>query len=330
MKYVLYWIDLSFCLFRLPAELFQDYFSMRMNKERKFSSYKTCLRSKSLIQKLSSEDTPFAAAFTCKNKVGKHCGSFFDDAREFRCFEETFGQQYPQRNTIFESNNFMDTYSKLSDALQHLRPNTDSMNVLSPHNRCISNAQKKSDICISKLEKQCKQSSIRGAKVIRMRMENVALLLKHDPEVKIIHYFRDPRGLELSRSKGMTGNKQTAMIKDAEFTCRKMRTDIQIRKQLEHTYPNNFMVLKYEDLAIDTIATAERIYQFLRMRIPTVLRDWLNASTQGSETHRAALSTAQRNGTAAAMRWRIELPAQTAQAIAGVCGDILEELGFEI
>ena len=161
-------------------------------------------------------------------------------------------------------------------------------------------------------------------------MRTVRALLERDPAIKIIHYFRDPRGLELSRSVGMSGNKNEAMIRDAQFTCHKMKQDIEERKALEGLYPHSFKVLRYEDLAMDTDKTAQDIYDFIGAPMPVEVRRWLKINThKKNANNHNRLGTSRKNSTATALRWRRQLNATTIQHITSLCEFVLTELGYD-
>ena len=53
--------------------------------------------------------------------------------------------------------------------------------------------------CVPILRSLCSQSSLRAAKTVRAQMMSMDALLAADPEVRVIHLLRDPRGVVSSR-----------------------------------------------------------------------------------------------------------------------------------
>jgi len=49
--------------------------------------------------------------------------------------------------------------------------------------------------CVQPLIEKCRQSDIVAVKVIRLHMSYVDQLLSGDPDLRLIHVVRDPRGL---------------------------------------------------------------------------------------------------------------------------------------
>ena len=121
------------------------------------------------------------------------------------------------------------------------------------------------------------------------------------------------------------------MIKDAEFSCHKMRQDIMERKELEEKYPNNFKVVKYEDLAMKTLQTAQSIYHFLNSSIPPEVTSWFNKSTNDVYLSvQDTMGTSRINSSSTAARWRARLSHKIAMAIVSTCRFVIDELGYTL
>ena len=184
----------TYTYFRLAVDTLQTRFNVEFEKESKFETYGKCLTNASnkkgtilsyLAQRVFFQ-MPFTPAYECKRFLNRICGEYFDSKRESNCFNKTCPSNgncqsnigYPQASDVHYTFNGADEYKAFTN-----------------HNHCIQEVEKISRQCVPLLKADCQTSSIRTAKLIRLRMENVANVLKQDPSVKVIHYFRDPRGL---------------------------------------------------------------------------------------------------------------------------------------
>ena len=266
--------------------------------------------------------------FSCKYKLNHHCGKYFDGWREYNCFTAIFGKQYPglrkrwpgMANTGFLSA----TDTRLLEEVKNSK-----RSYISQHNNCVEKAKKRSSKCLPPLKTKCTDSSIVAAKVIRLRMEGLQDLLLKEPHIKVIHYFRDPRGIENSRSAGMKRKKE-GMIKDAKLLCSRMLQDIQIRKKLEEKYPQSFMVLMYEDLANNPLREAERLYNFIGHKLLNQVKDWLELNTHSKArwADKKPLGTSRSNSSSTAIQWMTKLSLDTKLKLTQICKDVLVELGI--
>ena len=79
---------------------------------------------------------------------------------------------------------------------------------------------------------RCKSSQAVVQKVVRMSMAEADLLLSRDPDVKIIHLLRDPRGSLLSRMH-FSGYKGTGeMHSNHTYLCRRLMDDLKTSKNI--------------------------------------------------------------------------------------------------
>lgn len=198
------------------------------------------------------------------------------------------------------------------------------------HFLCMKTSQAFSNKCIRHTQGLCQNSKIVAAKVIRMRMENIAYLLKLDPSIKIVHYFRDPRGTLLSRSGGVR-KKVHYMTDSAKSLCSQMMQDIYVRKQLEKIYPHNFYVLKYEDLAKEPHDYTKRLYKYFNLKVPDMVNNWIWNNTHSggkSKETKDFLGTSRINSTATAYAWKEKLPPLVISNISQTCHNFLLEMRY--
>ena len=280
----------------------------------------------------------------CKRMLHRSCGDFFDGSREVLCFEHVYKLAFPQTSDVVARyvhvlpRYFRTPLEKVFEAVgeEHKvkhRPvakrgeSFDKMFAFSRHNSCQRRRSRQiiSDRCLPELSTPCSQASIRAAKTVRMRMSTVERVLLRDPEVKVIHLFRDPRGVVLSRSKSMESER---MLKEGRELCRKMRQDIVEREALEQRFPHSFKVVRYEDLAGEPLGIATELFEFLQRPLPTRVQTWLRLSTQNTNiTSERPMSTFRRNSKRTAHRWKTvgHVPRKE---LAKACAFVLKKLKY--
>ena len=104
--------------------------------------------------------------------------------------------------------------------------------------------------CVPKTEKSCRNSKAIVTKTIRIPLRNIVELLPEDPNIKIISYVRDPRGIIASRA---SINENLGIINDSIELCEHMKDDLAIEETLASAFPNRTIRVRYEDLALDPI-----------------------------------------------------------------------------
>ena len=129
------------------------------------------------------------------------------------------------------------------------------------------------------------------------------------------------------------------MVNDAQKTCKRIIQDINARKMLERKYPENFMVLRYEDLASQPVETARTIYQFIQRPLPIKVIQWLEENTKYSGVKgvvasilglQSGLNTFSINSTETAFRWKVKMDKVTAHKIGMICLPLLRELSYKL
>ena len=80
--------------------------------------------------------------------------------------------------------------------------------------------------CIPFLNRTCSSANVNVVKTVRLSMKQAEALLQEDPEVKVIHLVRDPRGVLRSRQVTRVG---LSYHETAEQLCAKVVQDIKVR-----------------------------------------------------------------------------------------------------
>jgi len=88
--------------------------------------------------------------------------------------------------------------------------------------------------CVEPIIEKCRQSDIVAVKAIRLHMSYVDQLLSGDPDLRLIHLVRDPRGIVESWRKidPIKSRSMTDMRLNAKLICERMLTDCRIRRQM--------------------------------------------------------------------------------------------------
>jgi hypothetical protein len=158
-------------------------------------------------------------------------------------------------------------------------------------------------------------------------MSYVHHLVEIIPDLKVIHYVRGPRAIIMSRSliHGWSG---ANMIKNASYLCIEMAKNMKTFKLLQDKNRNNYLLLKYEELAMKTEETTRKIYQFIGHEVPTNLLEWIEQNTK-AKTRDSTYGT-RRNSKETVFKWRKQMKQKDIKAITDQCIYILKTLDYNI
>ena len=177
--------------------------------------------------------------------------------------------------------------------------------------------------CIPTLTPVCRTAKHRVTKVLRLSLDNTDRLLRENPQLKVIHLLRDPRGIIHSHKKTgwfpFSGKSQEEVRNDAEATCSRMLHDIEAGRILMDRYPNRVKIIQYEDFS-DTIELAKYLYDFLGMEFSEKYR--LHANTSDST------SFTRKTDGYHYFSYRDSLSWETVRTIDSVCGEVYKKLGY--
>ena len=172
-------------------------------------------------------------------------------------------------------------------------------------------------------EKNCRGKKIRATKVHRLRMQAVEHVIRRNPDVRIIYYIRDPRGIWMSREK-------RHMPVPIHALCQLMHEDHVLFERLTKKYPDVMMKIKYEDLASAPIATADTIFSHIGESMPDDVRSHLTHITNSESENENPHTVIKSNSTATASSWRTTMtPSQAKQAIKH-CSSTIHLLGYDL
>ena len=140
--------------------------------------------------------------------------------------------------------------------------------------------------CFSQVIRSCEESTVRITKFVRLDLDNALELLERDHSLKVVHLFRDPRGILCSRLVKTSwyplyiqaGN-YTPVLQHATVLCNRMLKDFEAGQQIKKSFPQRFRFIRYEDLIYNGgILSRRDLFQFLGLRSNTYLHKTKNSN----------------------------------------------------
>ncbi|CAL1283127.1 unnamed protein product [Larinioides sclopetarius] len=193
----------------------------------------------------------------------------------------------------------------------------------------------------SYIDNYCRKHGTIAVKTIRLKLPDAAELFTTHPHLnlKIIYLARDPRGSINSRTKFPVSQwcKRDPMCINPNHFCSALGVDLRVICTLSKERPEDFMVLRYEDLSIDPFATTTRLVEFLGLQsIPQDTQAFLNSHTsvignvrekyrpQGLDYPYSTF----RNSSVTAMSWRSQMSFKRVTLLQTTCQTALTGLGY--
>ena len=177
--------------------------------------------------------------------------------------------------------------------------------------------------CLELAEKTCIEADHRVIKSLRMTLDNVIPLLEANPRIKIIHLFRDPRGIFNSRVGDemlhpLDEQKLLRLMSAIKTTCDRHRIDLQASEMLNNMYQYRFRAIKYEHLyAEPMIRGVKELYEFAGM-------------DYGSEQQleKQLDSQIRKKSGFHPFKYRTRLPWSVVDMFNEECSEVLDRLGY--
>ncbi|XP_018621399.2 carbohydrate sulfotransferase 1-like [Scleropages formosus] len=191
----------------------------------------------------------------------------------------------------------------------------------------------------------CRQRQYVVIKAVRISEINTIRALVEDPKLnmKIIQLVRDPRGILSSRIStfGFNGNlwrtwKKTGQKpKNLEMTtivkmCDDFFTSVATAQQQPSWLKGKYMLVRYEDLALNPIQWAKKILTNTKISLDSRVFSWLQSTINGGRENvvNRKYGTV-RNSTAEAEDWRLKLPYVVAKYTQTLCERTLKQLSYK-
>lgn len=156
-----------------------------------------------------------------------------------------------------------------------------------------------------------------------------------DTEIKLLHVVRDPRGTLNSRIKLGWINDYEAprFFLQARGTCEGVTQNVKYAASLEGSLKQHYKMVRYKDVALSPVKTAQEIYKFAGFEMPESLIPWIVQATNPSKELLEEESKNQfssvRNATANVEKWRKEAPIERTSIIERECSELFDLLGLD-
>ena len=183
--------------------------------------------------------------------------------------------------------------------------------------------------CIPRIKEQCQSSSIIAAKILRVNIWNLDVILDDHPDWKVVHQIRDPRGVLISqRSSGITTTySKGSIIAESSILCDKMLNDTRSLKLYNRTHQSQYMLVKYEDYADAPVQTAQKIYSHIGSEATSEVIDAIMELTHASHDS-GAMDQRRKNSSATARKWTTKMTSIEKKWIDKSCSDFYKESGY--
>lgn len=171
----------------------------------------------------------------------------------------------------------------------------------------------------------CESKSIIAQKVIRLcDIDQIAAFKSKIPNLKVIFLYRDPRGIFSSRQK-LIG--ESLAFKTVEKTCDMYSKTIEKSNRLG----DDFLSIRYEDISLDPMAAAEKIYNFVNEELPSSVRNWISDTINVQDTKTAvgkSKYSTNKDPIATMTKWRFAQKFEHTEFLQSVCSDYIKKGGY--
>ncbi len=144
-------------------------------------------------------------------------------------------------------------------------------------------------------------------------------------DTKIIHLVRDPRGAYSSRISVCQLTWRNCL--NISETCVRMERNIQFWLDTPSWLQNKYLLVRYEDLALEPIRHAEEIYKFLNIPMPKSVHNWIIKNTQHREDETYSYSHT-RDAREIVAKWRNTLQMDKVLEVQTQCKLVMDKLGY--
>lgn len=214
---------------------------------------------------------------------------------------------------------------------------------------CMSKKRVLIKQCLPAIKAVCATKQIRVIKTVRLKLKTVAKLMASFPNLRVIHLFRNPKAVVMSRINAIWGStlgstdnqlekdklckinkimqkqlknnitfdnlelemiQKNGIIKEAKLFCKLLLEDINARKQIENDFPGSTYQLIYENLARSAQEQVQSLFSFLQEQIPGNVQSWMNGEDYAID------------------KWKWEMPIKISEQIDIVCKDVYKEIEF--
>ncbi|XP_050407523.2 carbohydrate sulfotransferase 1 [Patella vulgata] len=178
--------------------------------------------------------------------------------------------------------------------------------------------------CLPHLYERCLRSRITITKTIRTRMQTGVEMLQSNPNLKIIHLIRDPRGTLMSEFRFGKFPKQELLSYATTF-CKNVTEDLEIAQ----TYPDRVKIIRYEDLCDNPFLLSKKLYDYIGMEFTSEIKEYIHSITSAGKEVNCPLCTSRADSKMASKKWRKQITIKDALTIDNVCSNVFDKLGYK-
>ncbi|CAH1795950.1 unnamed protein product [Owenia fusiformis] len=190
----------------------------------------------------------------------------------------------------------------------------------------------------------CHKREFSATKIIRQdNLERLASIFGN--ETAILLLIRDPRGILNSRAHLSVRKEHPLNQSDHQYrlealtlTCRNFVTNMRYIQNLGTTQKKNMpfiKLVKYEDVACNTIQEAKKLYKYLGLQFPENIAQWIKNNTNNTKDsiYRAFKSQflTQRNSKAMTTKWLKQLKPSSIFEVQNIseCAEVIRMAGYK-
>nr|XP_056718405.1 carbohydrate sulfotransferase 4 [Euleptes europaea] len=198
-----------------------------------------------------------------------------------------------------------------------------------------------------KVAEACKTYSHVALKEVRLFNLRALRPLFADPslDLKIIHLVRDPRAVFRSRERTagelaqdsniVVGHKIQLRETESYAVMREIcKSHIEIYTQGRCALPgllqDRYLLVRYEDIVRDPLATVVQLYGFAGLHFTPRLQTWVHNITHGQGLGTQAFDVGSRDAVNVSQAWRKTLPYPKVAKLQEACKDAMEVLGYRL
>lgn len=182
------------------------------------------------------------------------------------------------------------------------------------------------------MTQRCRNAKLRAVKTVRAIMPEVAPLADRLPNFRLIHLFRDPRPVLVSRNtnpyfRGIYSGTQTKkqgggdMVKEGSIYCPTVASDIRLRRNtVESNYPGIVTQAIYEDFAPRPVEYAEAMYAFVNETLPLNVKLYIDTNTLGQNWKNNAILRMH--------KWKESMTYETGDKVKAACKEFYNLVNY--
>ena len=185
--------------------------------------------------------------------------------------------------------------------------------------QCYTSSEGSSE-CLRDFGNTCKGKRLSVTKVHRLSMQSVKAIIERIPDVNIVYYVRDPRGIFVSRIKHYPC--------PIDALCEQMEKDYQIYTELKLRYPQSLHMMRYEDLATHPEEAVLELFRFIdEPIIDKTLKHMASITNATADDGTQGVKRADSVKTSTA--WRDKISTDAYEISKKKCAEILKALGYQ-